>query len=101
MGSKSSVWMILLIIVQVVSCTVRLQLNGIWTLTSPAIPKSIVARVPGTVHTSLMGNDIIGDPYFMLNDDKYAWIADQQWTYERNFDGEYFKDKGTPSDTKY
>ena len=39
------------------------------------------ARVPGFVHTDLMANGIIPDPYIGTNEDSVQWVADSIWTY--------------------
>ncbi len=44
------------------------------------------ASVPGTVHTDLMYNDIIEDPYFRLNERGAQWIDKEDWIYETVFD---------------
>ncbi|PIK35662.1 putative beta-mannosidase isoform X2 [Apostichopus japonicus] len=43
------------------------------------------AAVPGGVHTALMHNANIGDPYYRFRDVEYRWIAYENWTYYRNF----------------
>lgn len=39
------------------------------------------ATVPGFVHTDLIANGIIDDPYIGTNEDSVQWIAEQKWTY--------------------
>lgn len=43
------------------------------------------ATVPGTVHTDLMSNNIIADPFVRLNELDVQWIDSQQWIYQREF----------------
>ena len=43
--------------------------------------------VPGSVYTTLRDNKRIGDPYYRDNDDKYRWIARDDWSYSRTFQG--------------
>lgn len=41
--------------------------------------------VPGTVHTDLMDNSIIPDPYHRLNENDVQWIDSVLWEYSREF----------------
>lgn len=43
------------------------------------------ATVPGTVHTDLMKNDIIDDPFFRLNERAVQWVDKEDWMYETTF----------------
>lgn len=43
------------------------------------------ATVPGTVHTDLMANDIIEDPFFRLNERGVQWVDKEDWMYETTF----------------
>ncbi|OKY85003.1 MAG: beta-mannosidase [Bacteroidales bacterium 52_46] len=40
------------------------------------------ATVPGTVHTDLMANEIIEDPFFRLNERSVQWVDKEDWMYE-------------------
>lgn len=40
------------------------------------------ATVPGTVHTDLMANEIIEDPFFRLNERAVQWVDKEDWMYE-------------------
>lgn len=44
------------------------------------------ATVPGTVHTDLMDNEIIEDPFFRLNERGVQWVDKEDWMYETTFD---------------
>ena len=46
------------------------------------------ADVPGTVHTDLLQNKLIDDPYYSDNELKLKWVADQDWIYQNEFDFE-------------
>ena len=41
--------------------------------------------VPGTVHTDLMANGIIEDPFFRLNERGVQWVDKEDWWYETTF----------------
>lgn len=39
------------------------------------------ATVPGCIHTDLMANSIIPDPFFGTNEDSVQWVSQRPWTY--------------------
>lgn len=39
------------------------------------------ARVPGCVHTDLLSNNLIEDPFYRDNESKYQWIERENWEY--------------------
>lgn len=43
------------------------------------------ATVPGTVHTDLMANDLIEDPFFRMNERSVQWVDKEDWWYETTF----------------
>ena len=43
------------------------------------------ASVPGTVHTDLLANGKIEDPYFRLNEKDLQWIEKEDWNYRTTF----------------
>lgn len=40
------------------------------------------ATVPGFIHTDLMANGIIPDPYYGTNEDSVQWVGDSVWIYQ-------------------
>lgn len=44
------------------------------------------ATVPGNIHTDLLANNLIPDPFFGANEDSVQWVADSVWTYRLVFD---------------
>ncbi|MBP5540460.1 MAG: hypothetical protein J6X88_02310 [Bacteroidales bacterium] len=48
--------------------------------------KEYPARVPGFVHTDLMANGIIPDPYYGTNEDSVRWVGECKWTYTLHLD---------------
>jgi beta-mannosidase len=70
----------------------RKQLDAQWRLTlvggeSPLpLPDSIPAMVPGCVHTDLIANGLIPDPFLDDNERRLAWIGLCDWEYETEFD---------------
>ena len=49
------------------------------------------ATVPGFIHTDLMANGIIPDPYYGTNEDSVQWVMDSIWRYRT-----YILNKGLP-----
>lgn len=44
------------------------------------------ATVPGFIHTDLLSNNIISDPYFGTNEDSVQWVSKQKWMYTLHLD---------------
>ncbi len=44
------------------------------------------ATIPGTVHTDLLNNKLIQDPFYRDNETKLQWISKADWEYKINFD---------------
>lgn len=44
------------------------------------------ATVPGTIHTDLLGNKLVDDPYYSNNETKLEWITKQDWIYKTEFE---------------
>jgi beta-mannosidase len=47
--------------------------------------KSYPAIVPGTIHTDLLRNKVINDPFFADNETALQWISDYDWEYTTVF----------------
>jgi beta-mannosidase len=43
------------------------------------------ANVPGTVHTDLLANQLIPDPFFGANEKQLQWIENEDWQYQTTF----------------
>ena len=43
------------------------------------------AVVPGTIHTDLLRNNCIEDPFFGTNEDSLQWVSRQSWQYRTTF----------------
>ncbi len=43
------------------------------------------AKVPGTVHTDLLKNGAIADPYYGCNEKELQWIGASDWIYRKSF----------------
>ena len=44
------------------------------------------ASVPSFIHTDLMANGLIPDPYYATNEDSVRWVADSVWHYSCTLD---------------
>ena len=84
----------------------KIDLNGAWEFkavdTYRALPKDITGvaewmsgTVPGTVHTDLLPNGKIPDPFYRMNEEQVQWVDSQQWVYRREFevDEDFLKEK--------
>lgn len=56
---------------------------------------TIQSRVPGSIYSDLEGNGKIGPVYKDFNDINTRWVAYDNWTFERHFDGKTFLFKYT------
>src|SRR5258705_3582571 len=43
------------------------------------------ATVPGCVHTDLLNNKLIDDPFYRDNEQKLQWIGKTDWEYQTTF----------------
>ncbi|MGC8654449.1 MAG: glycoside hydrolase family 2 protein [Candidatus Kryptoniota bacterium] len=73
---------------------IKLSLNGTWTFKNaskhaeayPTGKGSYMGFVPGTVHTDLLTNNLIPDPFFGLNEKDVQWVEECDWAYVREFE---------------
>ncbi len=80
---------------------IEVSLNGSWKLKGftelegktqracePKFPTEdwFSAKVPGTVHTDLMANNVIPDPFRDLNEETARWVDDVEWWYRKDFE---------------
>jgi beta-mannosidase len=66
--------------------TLRQALDGPWSfrkVTGQDAPPDpwLPATVPGCVHTDLLANGKIGDPFYRLNEKDLQWIERESWEY--------------------
>lgn len=64
------------------------ELNSGWKFRQVGQPEWMEAFVPGTVHTDLMANGKIEDPYYRLNELNIQWIDKADWEYEATFEAD-------------
>lgn len=58
------------------------ELNSGWQFTESGTNDWLPATVPGCVHTDLLANDKIEDPFYRLNEHKLQWIDKKDWAYK-------------------
>ncbi|KAJ6668857.1 hypothetical protein lerEdw1_012343 [Lerista edwardsae] len=62
------------------------SLRGTWKLSNGNGSLALSGAVPGCVHTALLREGLIQDPYYRFNDLAYRWISLDNWTYSRTFE---------------
>lgn len=60
-----------------------LSLAGQWQFRQAGTEEWLPAQVPGCVHTDLMANGRIPDPFVADNEKRVQWVAESDWEYER------------------
>jgi beta-mannosidase len=61
-------------------------LNSGWTFRQAGKGDWRKANVPGSVHTDLLTNKLIEDPFYRDNEPKLQWIGKTDWEYRTTFD---------------
>jgi beta-mannosidase len=56
-----------------------------WTFRKLTESNWFPAKVPGTVHTDLLANQLIPDPFFGANEKQLQWIENDDWQYQTTF----------------
>ena len=75
----------------------KIELNGTWHFKAVdkyrKLPEEITGitewmngTAPGTVHTDLLANGKIPDPFYRMNEQQVQWVDSQQWLYRREFE---------------
>ena len=63
-----------------------LRLDSGWTFRQVGKDEWHKAQVPGSVHTDLLANRLIEDPFYRDNEPKLQWIGKTDWEYRTTFD---------------
>ncbi|UCF04160.1 MAG: glycoside hydrolase family 2 protein [bacterium] len=61
---------------------VRIELDRDWRFRKVGSGPWYPARVPGCVHTDLLANGLIEDPFYRDNEHALQWIENEDWEYE-------------------
>src|SRR6266487_6177662 len=56
-----------------------------WQFRQAGRDKWYPASVPGCVHTDLLNNKLIDDPFYRDNEKKLQWIGKTDWEYQTTF----------------
>lgn len=64
-----------------------------WTFRQVRLGIWYPAIVPGLVHTDLIDNGIIEDPFFRLNERSVQWVDKEDWEYKTYFDAAGIADR--------
>ncbi|MCF6241827.1 MAG: glycoside hydrolase family 2 protein [Bacteroidales bacterium] len=71
-----------------------LRLSSNWQFKNVKDSSWLPAQVPGTVHTDLLANKLIPNPFYGQNEEKLQWIENEDWEYETRFNlGDELLDK--------
>jgi beta-mannosidase len=64
----------------------RLDLTENWKLSGENQIQDLSARVPGSIHSTLLKHAIIADPFADQNADSSSWVSEKSWTYNCDFE---------------
>ncbi|HBB97186.1 MAG TPA: hypothetical protein DC054_17550 [Blastocatellia bacterium] len=64
---------------------IRMPLSTGWQFREAGKEKWYPASVPGCVHTDLLSNKLIDDPFYRDNEKKLQWIGKTDWEYQTTF----------------
>ncbi len=62
------------------------DLNDGWRFSAIDSTSFLPATVPGTIHTDLLNNGLISDPFYGCNEKNLQWIGEKEWLYQTRFD---------------
>ncbi|MDQ3801567.1 MAG: glycoside hydrolase family 2 protein, partial [Acidobacteriota bacterium] len=68
-----------------VAARAQISLNDNWRFREAGKGDWKPATVPGCVHTDLLANKLIEDPFYRDNEKKLQWIGKTDWEYETAF----------------
>ncbi|MDR0688049.1 MAG: glycoside hydrolase family 2 protein [Prevotellaceae bacterium] len=69
----------------VFSAPTQREISSGWQLRQARLTNWYPATVPGVVHTDLLANKLIDDPFFRLNERGLQWIDKEDWIYRTYF----------------
>ena len=76
------------VLLPLASCQKIIDLSqSTWTLQNPDLNVSVPGSLPSHAHLDLYAAQVIGDPYYGLNDFNLRWIAWNNWTYSSPISG--------------
>ncbi|NOT48782.1 MAG: glycoside hydrolase family 2 protein, partial [Acidobacteria bacterium] len=67
------------------SVNTEIPLNSGWKFQEAGKKEWLPATVPGCVHTDLIANKVIDDPFYRDNEKRLQWIGKTNWSYQLFF----------------
>ena len=64
---------------------ITISVHSGWQFREAGKDKWYPASVPGCVHTDLLNNKLIEDPFYRDNEKKLQWIGKTDWEYQTSF----------------
>ena len=83
---KRLIFTIILAIIAITASAQTDTLSSNWTFQQVRANIWHKATIPGVVHTDLIANNIIEDPFFRLNERGVQWVDKEDWEYKTTFD---------------
>lgn len=77
--------LLLLVPVLVSAEEIQIQIHSNWQFRQVDKNEWLNAEVPGTVHTDLLENGKIEDPFYRMNEKDQQWIEKEDWEYKTTF----------------
>lgn len=65
--------------------SISLSRNSNWQFRQAGTTHWYKAEVPGTVHTDLLANKLIPNPFYRDNESKVQWVETKAWDYQTTF----------------
>ncbi len=62
------------------------EIQDNWTFHEYGKTELLEAVVPGCIHTDLIRNNVIEDPFYRLNEHDVQWIDKKDWVYQTRFE---------------
>ncbi|MCE3283448.1 MAG: beta-mannosidase [Chitinophagaceae bacterium] len=81
-------WLLLIFLFNWFSASAQhsLNLHKGWQFRKAGTGRWYNAEVPGTVHTDLLTNKLIQDPFYGTNESNVQWVESETWEYRLAFD---------------
>jgi beta-mannosidase len=83
---KRIILIIFVFIAFVAQAQQSVSLDKGWEFRKVGSDKWYKAEVPGTIHTDLLANKLIPDPFYRDNESKVQWVENEIWEYRTTFD---------------
>ncbi|MER3471609.1 MAG: glycoside hydrolase [Chitinophagaceae bacterium] len=65
-----------------------ISLNQHWQFREAGTTKWYNAEIPGTVHTDLLHNNLLTNPFYRDNEKQVQWVEEKTWEYQTYFDAD-------------